>query len=693
MNIKIERCNNIDEGNIIIVENCINIKYGINGIGKTTIAKAIENSIKDRNESTQSMMDLKPFKYRDTLENNPKITGLEDVDSIYVFNEDYVNQYVFLPDELLKNSFEIFIHDNQYDVGIKEINTLIKSIAETFEDNDELDILLNNLNELGGCFGTARGIAKSSSFYKGIGIGNKVTNIPKGLEDYKDYIQHKENVKWLKWQMTGCDFLDISSSCPYCTTEIEEKKQMILTVKEEFDSKLIQHLNKVIDVVERLSSYFNVETYKKIIAITKSITGYKKEHESFLLEIREQISILQTKLINVKALNFGVLKDFDKVIEEINKYKVDLSYLSHLNSEETSSKINIINKTLDEILIKAGELQGKVNQQKKHIEKTIKEYNSEINDFLKYAGYSYQVDIIEKENQSYKMILKHNDFQSNDIDNPKIHLSFGERNAFALVLFMFESIKNNPDIIVLDDPISSFDKNKKFAIINMLFRGRKSLRGKTVIMLMHDFEPVVDMIKHLPHLFEPIPKAYFLECVNGILNEKEILKTDIKTFVEIAKENIEVLDEDINKLIYLRRLYELNNEKGLAFQLLSNIFHKREVPKYLTNGIDRVMEPNEITIATDEIKNTIPTFDYNECIVKITDEINLKRLFTDSSNNYEKLQLYRLITIGNSENKIIMKFVNEIFHIENDYMYQLNPYKYQIIPHYIIEECANNLIS
>ena len=42
------------------------------------------------------------------------------------------------------------------------------------------------------------------------------------------------------------------------------------------------------------------------------------------------------------------------------------------------------------------------------------------------------------------------------------HLSYGEKNAFALVLFMYSVLKDNPDLIVLDDPISSFDGNKKF---------------------------------------------------------------------------------------------------------------------------------------------------------------------------------------------------------------------------------------
>jgi hypothetical protein len=40
-----------------------------------------------------------------------------------------------------------------------------------------------------------------------------------------------------------------------------------------------------------------------------------------------------------------------------------------------------------------------------------------------------------------------------------------------------------------------------------------------------------------------------------------------------------------------------------------------------------------------------------------------------------------------------MKFINETFHIENDYLFQLNPRDYEIIPNYIIEECNKDLFE
>jgi len=696
LNIQLKNCNSVENGNIKIIKNSLNIKYAINGTGKSTSSKAIEYAVNDKNNATSDLLQLKPFKYRNESDtNNPEVMGVETINSIAVFNEDYVNQIVLQPNEVLKNSFDIFINNDEYKKGMSEINELIIEISKTFDENQDIETMLNDLNELSQSFGNAKGLAKSSSFIKGIGKGNLVENIPEELVVYKDFIQSEKNTTWLKWQMSGKDYLDISSCCPFCTSsDIEEKKETILTVEKKYDSKLIEHLNKVIQTVSKLKAYFTEDTYEKISSISKNVDGLKKEEENFLLEIKEQVNTLIDKLINIKRLGFQSLKDFDKVDTIIKNLNIKIEYISHLNTETTSQKINKINDSLNSILEKSGQLQGKVILQKKRIEETIKTYKNEINDFLKYAGYNYSVNIEEDTStQTYTMKLKHNDFIDSNINNAKNHLSYGEKNAFALILFMYDVLKNNQQLIILDDPISSFDKNKKFAIIEKLFRGDNSFKNKTVLMLTHDFEPIVDIILHHSDIFNVVkPNAYFLENIDGILSEKSISKNDIKTFLEIAQENILSLDEQINKLIYLRRLNEVTNNKGLVYQLLSNIFHKREVPKYQSSTEDRNMTETEINDASEEIKNSInEPFVYSVCFQNINDNNELIRLYEKTTNNYEKLQIYRVLNNNNHTNRTIRKFINETFHIENDYIYQLNPCKYQTVPNYIIKECDKDI--
>ena len=686
----LKNCNNIDNCSIFIKKNILNIKYGINGTGKSSIAKAILCFSEDQKNDSDSLKQLKPFKYIGQAGNDPEISGMDEINNVKIFNEDYVNEFVFLPDELLKGSFDIFIRNDDYEKGLKKINELVDIIGKTFDENEEIDNLIADLNELSSSFGktTKTGIHASSSFSKAFKNGNKITNIPEGLENYKDYIRHDENYKWIKWQLDGQPYLNITENCPYCVSNIEEKKETIEHITEVYDSKAVQKLNNIINIFHRLNRYFSEKTRLKIDEFIQNTEGFDDEQVAYLREIKGQIDRLNEKFIKTKKIGFISLKDVDKVIEELKSRKIDLNLYNHLKSENTQTTVEIVNSSIDTTLEKVGVLQGEINKQKYLIERLIKEHKTEINSFLKNAGYGYNVDLIGDSEGNYKLKLLHNDIQD-EIRDVKEHLSFGERNAFSLVLFMYDVLKHSPDLVILDDPISSFDKNKKYAIVDMLFRKENSLKGKTVLLLTHDFEPIIDMIHHHRDRFE-IPNASFLENNHGSLIEKEIQRSDVQTFVEINESNIKILsNEIINKLVYLRRLYEIKNAKGNGYQLISNLMHKRKKPEFICKSANRDMTPDEIDSGNSEIKELINDFDYSEILDIINDDKEMKRIYSETENSYEKLHIYRIIFANNDENNssVIKKFINEAFHIENDYIYQLNPRKYQMVPQFVIDEC------
>lgn len=58
MKIILKNCNNIDEAKIDIKENELNIKYAINGTGKSTIANAIRKKV-----GGEELASLQPFKF------------------------------------------------------------------------------------------------------------------------------------------------------------------------------------------------------------------------------------------------------------------------------------------------------------------------------------------------------------------------------------------------------------------------------------------------------------------------------------------------------------------------------------------------------------------------------------------------------------------------------------------------------
>lgn len=696
MKLTICNCNNIDNGNVSIKPNTLNIKYGINGTGKSTIAKSIIYSVSDDKKLLES---LTPFKYINNKTHLSSVQGIDDIRNVLIFDESYVNQFVFQADEIVKNSFEIFIKDDNYEKHQKQIETLIFDVKKLFSEDKVIENLSNVLQSfIDGFKATKTGWSANGVLGKGLAKGNKIENIPDGLEVYTPFLRNENNARWLQWQISGNDYLSIASCCPFCSSDnIEAKTDIIKKVKEEYEPKYVEHLNNMLNLLSVLSEYLSPDANGHITEIKKNISGISDEQKGYLININKEIYTLNEKLRKMKAMGFQVFKDVDDIVSVLADLKIDISYLPELNSQKMQEAVNSINSVIDNLLEKAGKLKGEINQQKKLIANRIKKYKDEINSFLECAGYKYKVDIIENDEQ-YKLVLYHTDSDA-IIHNSSKNLSYGERNAFALILFMYDALKKNPDLIILDDPISSFDGNKKFSILNKLFIGGNNFNGKTVLLLSHDFSVVIDAIYNLHDKFNA--NCFFLENKKGVLTEKEIKSIDILSYKQIACENIknQAGTSILTKLVYLRRLFEFEGEKNMGYQLLSNLFHKREIPNIKKDDEYSDMTAEQIYEGEREIGAYISGFKYTEVIKLIRDQDKLFEAYNNSSVGYEKLQYYRLLNLKNPDksefrdtcnievDSIFKKYVNETFHIENDYLFQINPTKYEIVPDYILDEC------
>ena len=96
MKINIKNCNNIKNADIAVEKNSLNIKYGMNGTGKSTIAKAIEKR--------EHLSELKTF--GSNLE--PEISISENISKVEIFNNDFINRITFNGSEVIENGFEVF---------------------------------------------------------------------------------------------------------------------------------------------------------------------------------------------------------------------------------------------------------------------------------------------------------------------------------------------------------------------------------------------------------------------------------------------------------------------------------------------------------------------------------------------------------------------------------------------------------
>jgi len=688
-NVVIENCNSVDHAEVSITKGSLNIKYGPNGLGKSTIAKAIVSQILNDG----SLQELTPFKHLGQAgAPAPNVQGVDDLNSALVFDEMYVNQFVFQPDEVVRNSFNIFIKTPEYEATMTEIENLLSGIRKSFDDNADIDQILKDLRDLKDAFGkpTKTGaIPKTSKMMKAFADGNKIENVPEKLKPYEAYLKSADASKWIGWQIKGKEFLDLAETCPYCSVGFEDsaQKQTILSVADEYDATTVNHLNNLKAVIERLGKYFSEACRENLEKITNSQVKISPEGEQFLAQLQGSLDLLIKRIEGLRSISFFSLRDVDKIDEKIDELRIDLTLIDKLNSEETRKVVDPINTQLDDLVKKVGELKGCINKHKDRIAKAIEANQKSINGFLKSAGYKYSV-AITPEDDTYKMKLVHED-RGEHIETASKHLSYGEKNAFALVLFMHQVSSEKPDLVVLDDPISSFDKNKKFAILNELFRGKASLRDCTTLMLTHDIEPAIDVVRGVSRVFQGAsPSATHLASKGGIVSEVPITRADIQTFAQICRENITTLTDTLVKCIYLRRHYEIVDDLGLEYNLLASLFHKRDVPTVQSaGGASRDMTAEERTEAENIVRGHIPEFDYDALINDLKNEASMKTKFGNTNVGYEKLQLFRLIS-GEHEDDVITKFINEAFHIENEYVMQLNPHKFESVPEYVVDECA-----
>lgn len=696
--IELRNCNNIDLGTIKIHESKLNIKYGINGIGKSTIAKAIKYKI----ESVDKLNELIPFKLQDQ-NISPEVIITGDLKTVSIFDEEYLNQFVYKRDELISNSFEILIKSPTYVKTVQEIETILEDTKQVFKKNESLTQTIYDFERLSDSFilTSTNKLSMASSLIKVLKKGNLIENIPVKLQGYTPFLKYENCTHWLDWQMKGKLFLDISNNCPFCASQIQEKKEIIKSVSETYDKKIIEKLVTIIDALNNLGDYFSISAYEKLKEITTKNRGLEEDEINYLTETKIQIDIFLDKLRKLQSISPKDLAESDKIEDQINSLVIKFDYLDRFDSIKSKEIADSLNDSLSKILDNIKILKSNIDKQDNEIKRLIGDHKNNINRFLKNAGYKYEVVFTEEKNDN-KLRLKHSDSNSQIIYGNQ-YLSFGEKNAFALVLFMYDAISKKPDLIILDDPISSFDKNKKYAVMDVLFKKDNSFKGKTVLMLTHDIEPIIDVVKILYNKFNYLTTSHFLCAKNNVIREIEITRNDLLSFSQICKTIIDGSLDNIIKLIYLRKYYELIDDRSNEYEVLSNLIHKRK-KEYATDQRKEKLNNNFQELSSEDfeegitnIKKCIYQFDYDSTLEIIKDNSKIIEIYKNTNDSFVKIALLRILIQDADKNEkpndVFLKFINEIYHIENDFLFQLNPVKFDIIPQFIVDYCDDYVKS
>lgn len=703
-NIQINNCNNIKNGAIGIEPNKLNIKYGINGTGKTTIANAIKYSVEG-----DKLQDLQSYYSTDkaSIEVSPRFN------KILVFNEEFINQVVFIKDEVIENSFEVFLKTPDYEAKKGRLDEHLRILREIVVEDSEIVDLKNKLKTINGKFSrTSTGKLSTTGVLKSLLSKQNLYNIPTELESYRPFIENTDNnIAWIDWVNKG-DAFDNIDCCPYCSEGLKEnhiqKKEIFKKTYKKNDS---QNLKEILELVQELKEFISDEKYNDLIKYIKSDTP-DDVIKTIVGKLTTELDLLISRFNAIS--DFGrkniAMVDISDIEQQISHMEIPVDIFEIFRGEKLLNIFSRINEKVVQLKGEVSSLKKEMGDLKGLLLATINASQMDINAFLKTAGINYEIEIRAEDETNSKTILKQcfSDEKSN-VENIREHLSWGEKNAFSLILFMYYAHMQSADLIILDDPVSSFDSNKKYAILHRMFKnmGKQqiSLLDKTVLLLTHDFEPITDFIV-VGKMSKDNAVASFIWNENGIVTEQMINPEDDVCIITEEYANI-ARKSDINivsRVAFLRKLCELNGrqgEWGEAYEILSCLVHISVIRRKLANGTYVDMDDTEIEDGMSKIKEFIPDFDFEKLKDSTYTIPGIKALYECENNAYLKIQLFRVICEIASDNIKLSpfddgwyKFIDETYHIENDYLHYLDILKFNIVPNYIsnkVEEMMNKL--
>lgn len=618
----------------------LNLLYGRNGSGKSTIAKCIKRLGKEDDGYGYSA-------------ETAHILSEDALRRVYVFDEGFVSDNLRMEDEEGLNSIVMIGEQVGLDEKLKDLlkqQTVLKSRQDQI--SKELDLYLDknnpnsplwHKNEIIKKLRADGGWSDIDKKIRGNQIKTAVTdeifnellklNVTVSLEDLQKEFDER-NKTLLQFQRFGSKLETIPCNVLFQNIEIlksllekhirepylsDSDKKIIELVQSEYGSYL-EHVHPVFDKEEvevcplclrpmtsndkqklfaKIEGFFNKESeaYKteinqiieklrlwktlEISSIVQEIVGseimgqLRQQEEKLEQLLALLLSAYEKKRSNIYGTSsFSRWRDLEseqsiyaslieKANESIKKYNSEVEHIKKLRKT-----LILLNKQINAKKLKSDfEHYCKKNEKEqkcresvgviiKQIE-TLRHDISSIEDQMKQVNIA--LDFIN-EALSYiffhkkRMVLESSDgkyvLKSNGRDVKPKDVSTGERNAIALCYFfakIFENHQKNnrytdENLVVLDDPVTSFDKDNKVGIMSFLRWQVDALyhgNDKTKILIMsHDLSSVFQFQK----VYNDIAKDKYRVCelIDKRLEDREIFKNKRNEYKKIMDEVFEM---------------------------------------------------------------------------------------------------------------------------------------------------------
>jgi len=425
-----------------------------------------------------------------------KLRNVDDVKPKSGRAKDYIN-YTVKDVENILNSYETLSLQESEILGLERVLEE-KEAKEMIEEESPIDFgLVDDI------------IRKSGEIFEYV-LPEEAITLLNNLDEIDDKLK--------EWIRTGYEIHKDKKhpiTCEFCKNEISKERWQELS--QYFSDELRKLFNKIDETVKEISDdKLPKFSLSKAQFYSEFQDDYLNLSDEFYLQlpvIREEINNLQNKLVEKKnnpsqriSFDFNIineavnsLKNIDNKIKELIEknndktksfedkrreyaHKLELAVITKYKAEWTYkvSEIDLIENEIKKLEKEKEQLE----LQRKELVQKLKEHHIAAEEFNKLlASFMGRREIVfETTDEGY--IIKRNGKVANN-------LSEGERGAIALIYFLIKLKEENFDysngIIVIDDPVSSFDSQYLYGAFGFIKEKVKELNPQQVFIFTHHF--------------------------------------------------------------------------------------------------------------------------------------------------------------------------------------------------------------
>lgn len=594
MKIIIDGFRNIEHIEYELTDGKHNFLFGLSGSGKSSIS----NSLK-----AQDFTDLDRT-FGKNIAQSISINGKDRTEfHIECFDASTKERY-FSEDR--NNVLRLFLFEESS--SLKKTRDSFTSLVQTFIR--DLDTLQPTFMDLSDTLKSVKAdkLLKNDKTLKSTALTNKIITELKRVGDngaFKRILRiESSRYKWLK---EGIAFYDQNTdqACPFCERTIRNRKMLrrISDIRK-YDDKTVGEYKNSQALLERAMDR----------KIQESIESFEEINEALVR-------------INHAVMEFDLFKSFLEKLANVELFEKKIVAYQPKYLSEASEYFKGFSKKVDRVNNQIDRINRQYEAAQKKTEEVLKNKSAIINVNLAILDVPYvlKVKYVSRDYNEYYLVHKDNPEifkDSPDADN-YVCMSEGEKVILSMLLFIEQCKKDNPDLIVFDDPVSSYDEYRRGKILKII---QKRLTNKTVLMLSHD------QVFAKYALFQRANCRGRISYLNHFVSPavlQDISTEDFVTYREYVISKVNNINEYLLKVAYLRGLFE-DSHGSSAYGYLSAILHafaKDQITSLLTQRgttedavLRKIQEKTGVALEKyDEAKTLNIGFDsldfYEKCLL------------------------------------------------------------------------------